>query len=45
VAVVAAVAKTAAAPQASPAAAGGDGVAAAEPGSYSAPPTPMSSGA
>jgi hypothetical protein len=44
VAVVASVAETTAAPQTSPAAAAGDG-AAAEPGSYSAPITPLSSGA
>jgi hypothetical protein len=43
VAVVATVAETAAAPQASPAATAGDGAAAAEPRSYFAPMTPLSS--
>jgi hypothetical protein len=45
VAVVVAEAETAAAPLASPAVAAGDGAAAAEPGSYSTPTTPLSSGA
>ncbi|XP_025801479.1 angiomotin-like [Panicum hallii] len=45
VAVVAAVAETAAAPQASPVAAAGDGAAMAEPGSYFAPTTLLSYGA
>jgi hypothetical protein len=45
VALVAVVVETAAAPQTSPAAAAGNGVAVAEPGSYSTPMTPFSSGA